>query len=606
MTDDAVSNADNGDAMDIPSTIELINTIVVVAESTQQTSLALGSRSGHLITVQLSGTAPFHRRIFGERLGAAALEVLPVDEPFLPGSVLVCCNDALLLLRDFQARRPGRFATRHRVWVTDLKHPATASVPVISAASIPTDQGGSNRIPLVLLSGERMSFTELYLQAGPVPKRLPLPGTPVKLLYSQTLQCLVVAVQIGQQPTILFMDPETGEDLSLPQDKHGNVTTFITGMGNQGDRIHAVYDWLFARDGMTFHYLIVTTAGGRLLLVAPKKEESRDPEGNRRTRIRFSTKYRMKEAAPIYSIVGDDDGIVYCAGNVLHWDVLDAVEKKLVRKKSYGLNSPAISLRVVNGKIYALTLSDSLVVIDHKLEHAHGDMTQIHADQVTRKANHFFDVGDGADEQLAWPVTLLAGMDRYFTAVWTPWQEPGRELELVAEGRLPASVRKLQRGHVRPEWVATEHTPRYGSIPSTVDGADVLGVCLDGSVLHFSLVNTQAWRFLRLVENLALRSRELFPYSYEVSLIDDEEYDAEAKETPKSMKHIDGDLLQRCVDNRALENIISEDSDIDLLREYLDDLEDGKWTAPFQDANDISRYFDLAYDILDYYLAPVL
>ncbi|KAJ3944219.1 uncharacterized protein N0V96_005744 [Colletotrichum fioriniae] len=375
----------------------------------------------------------------------------------------------------------------------------------------------------------------------------------------------VVAVQIGKKPTVLFLDPETGEDLSLPQDKHGNATTFISGLGSQEDKIHAVYDWLFIKDGMTFHYLIVTTAGGRLLLVSPKKEESHDLEGNRRTRIRFSTKYRIKEKAPIYSIVGDGDSIIYCAGKILHWDVLDSVEKRLVRKKTYELNSPAISLRMVNGKISALTLSDSLVIIDHKAENTHGEMTQIHADQVTRKSNHFFDVGDDADPELTWPVTLLTGMDRSFTAVWTPWKQPKRELELVAEGPLPASIRKLQRGRVRPEWVATEHVPRYGSIPSTVDGAEVLGICLDGSLMHFSLLNLQAWRFLRLVENLALRSPLLFPYSYEVSVLDNEEYDAEAKDTPKSMKHINGNLLQQCIDKRVLQEIMKGDSNHDLF-----------------------------------------
>ncbi|KAF4773658.1 thermotolerance protein [Colletotrichum scovillei] len=605
--DQVAHDAEEIDAMDIAPTIELVTTIVSVAESAEQTSVVVGTRSGHLITVQFTAN-PFQHQIFIERLGTVALEVVPLETPLLPGSVLVCCNDSLLLLRDFEARRPGHFATKHRVWATDLKHPATPSTPIISAACIPADLGGNNRAPLVLLSGERMSFVELYLQAGPVPKTLPLPGTPSKVLYSQTLQCLVVAVQIGKKPTVLFLDPETGEDLSLPQDKHGNATTFISGLGSQDDKIHAVYDWLFVKDGMTFHYLIVTTAGGRLLLVSPKKEESHDPEGNKRTRIRFSTKYRIKEKAPIYSIVGDGDSIIYCAGKVLHWDVLDSVEKRLVRKKTYELNSPAISLRMVNGKISALTLSDSLVIIDHKAENTHGEMTQIHADQVTRKSNHFFDVGDDADPELSWPVTLLTGMDRSFTAVWTPWKQPKRELELVAEGPLPASIRKLQRGRVRPEWVATEHVPRYGSIPSTVDGAEVLGICLDGSLMHFSLLNLQAWRFLRLVENLALRSPLLFPYSYEVSVVDNEEYDAEAKDTPKSMKHINGDLLQQCIDKRVLREIMGGDSNHDLLREYLDGLDDGKWTASFQEDNDphLRRYFDLAYDILDYFLAPVL
>nr|XP_036575755.1 thermotolerance protein [Colletotrichum truncatum]KAF6782379.1 thermotolerance protein [Colletotrichum truncatum] len=604
--DEEVAAADQADAMDISPTIELVNTIVVVIESTSKTSLALGSRSGHLITVQLDGAPPFNRVICRERLGTVAAEVFPVDSPGLLGSILVCCNDALLLLRDFEDKRPGRFATRHRVWVTDLKDPATASVPVISASSIPSDQSNANRIPLVLLSGARISFTELYLQSGPVPRRLPLQGTPGKVLYSKTLQCLVVALQIGDQPNIMFMDSDTGEDISFPLDRSGNPTTFINGLGGHGDRILGIYEWLFTQAGMTFHYLIVTTKGGRLVLVSPTKEDVRDSDGHKRRRIRYSTRYKWRETTPICSVVGDDQGIVYCAGKMLHWEVLDTSEKKLVRKKSYELNSPALSLRIVNGKICALTLSDSMVVIDHKSDHQDDEMELIHTDQATRKSNDLFDVGDCTDGPLAWPVTLLCGMNRDFAAVWVPWRQRHKELELVAEGSLPVSVRKLGRGHVRPAWLATEHVPRYGRISSTVDGAEVLGMCLDGTVLHFSLLNVQVWRFLRLVQNLASRSHLLFPYSYEVSLLDDEEYDAEAKETPKSMKHIDGDLLQRCVEMRALERLISEDSDVDLLREYLDYLDDGRWTASFQDANDVSRYFDLAYDILDYYLAPVL
>ncbi|KAF6821595.1 thermotolerance protein [Colletotrichum sojae] len=604
--DEHGTDESQNDAMKTSSSVELITTVSVLSESAESTILALGSRSGHLVTVQLDGIAPFNRLICRERLGTVGVEVFPVDAPFLPGAILVCCNDTLLLLRGFAAKRPGQFATRHRIWVTDLKDPATVSIPVISATSIPTDQSIGNRMPLLLLSGERISFTELYLQDGPVPRPLPVVGTPVKLLYSKILRCLVVATLVGDQPNIIFMDPETGEDLSYPVDKNGNPATFISGLGGHGDRILTVYEWLFTQEGMTFHYLIITTKAGRLLLVTPTKEDIRDSEGNRHKRIRFVTRYKMREPAPISSIVGENEGIVFCAGKTLHWDVLDATEKKLVRRKSYELNSPAVSLRMVNGKICALTLSDSLVVVDHKADHQNEEMKVIHVDQRTRKSNDFFDVGDSTDGSPAWPVTLLCGMNRDFSAVWTPWQQRDKELELVADGVLPASVRKLGRGRVRPEWIATGHTPRYGSIPSTVDGAEVLGLCLDGTVLHFSLLSMPAWRFLRLVQNLASRSSLLFPYSYELSLLDDEEFDAEAKETPRSMKHIDGDLLQRCVDQRALESLIAEDSNVDLLREYLDDLDDGRWTASFQDTNDVTMYFDLAYDILDYYLTPVL
>ncbi|TDZ16631.1 hypothetical protein Cob_v010547 [Colletotrichum orbiculare MAFF 240422] len=595
-----------GDAMDVSPTIELINSIVVVTETTKRTSLALGSRSGHLLTVQINGSAPFQRFIRRERLGVASAEVLPIDASSPLGHIMVCCNDSLLLLRDFESRRPGCFATRHRIWVTDFKDPSSVSVPVISATSIPNAHGNGDRNSLVLLSGERVSLVELHLREGPVPRRFPLPGTPVKMLYSKILQCLVVAVQVGDQPNIMFIDADTGSDLSAPYDKNGSPTTFINGLGGAGDRILAMCEWLYTQDGMTFHYLIVTTRGGRLLLVNPTNEDTRHSEANERRKIRFSTRYKVRETAPICSVVGEKEGIVYCAGKTLHWEVLDSAEKKLVRRKSYELNSPAISLQVVNGKICALSLSDSLVVIDHRSNHQSGEMELVHMDQVTRKSNDFFNVGDCTSGTPAWPVALLCGTNRDVAAIWTPWQERHKELEVVAEGTLSASVRKLGRGNVRPEWVATDHSPRYGSIPSTVDGAELLGVCLDGSVVHFNLLSLQAWRFLRLVQNLAMRSKMLFPYSYEVSTLDDEQYEAEVKETPRTMKHLDGDLLQRCYAKGVLEDIISEDSNVDLLREYLDDLDDGRWTAAFQDSNDVSRYYELAYDILEYYLSPVL
>ncbi|TEA11507.1 hypothetical protein C8034_v007397 [Colletotrichum sidae] len=542
--------------------------------------------SGPGMVFEINGSAPFQRFIRRERLGVASAEVLPIDASSPLGHIMVCCNDSLLLLRDFESRRPGCFATRHRIWVTDFKDPSSVSVPVISATSIPNAHGNGDRNSLVLLSGERVSLVELHLREGPVPRRFPLPGTPVKMLYSKILQCLVVAVQVGDQPNIMFIDADTGSDLSAPYDKNGSPTTFINGLGGAGDRILAMC--------------------GRLLLVNPTNEDTRHSEANERRKIRFSTRYKVRETAPICSVVGEKEGIVYCAGKTLHWEVLDSAEKKLVRRKSYELNSPAISLQVVNGKICALSLSDSLVVIDHRSNHQSGEMELVHMDQVTRKSNDFFNVGDCTSGTPAWPVALLCGTNRDVAAVWTPWQERHKELEVVAEGTLSASVRKLGRGNVRPEWVATDHSPRYGSIPSTVDGAELLGVCLDGSVVHFNLLSLQAWRFLRLVQNLAMRSKMLFPYSYEVSTLDDEQYEAEVKETPRTMKHLDGDLLQRCYAKGVLEDIISEDSNVDLLREYLDDLDDGRWTAAFQDSNDVSRYYELAYDILEYYLSPVL
>lgn len=401
---------------------------------------------------------------------------------------------------------------------------------------------------------------------------------------------------VGDKPTIAFLDPDSGEEISQATDKGGNQVDFISGLGQSGDKIYGLYEWLYTKDGKTWLFIIVTTKCGQLLIVST--EDIPDPGGRI---IRYWTRNRRKgfENA-VLSVVGDNEGLVFCVGKVLHWETLDLTEKKLKPKKKYELESPATSLRVVNGLVLALTQNHSLVVIDltAPLTGTEDEMNTMHSDPVSRPSMHLITIGGPDDGAVTWPITLLCDRNRAFAGVWAPTNRRGKELEVVFEGRLPASIRRLRRGRTRPAW-ARQGDVKYGMIPSASDGAEVLGLCLDGSLQHFTLLDLDIWRFFRLIQNTANKSERMYPFTYSRKAAESEPVPVTE---PPAMMHIDGDMLQRCLGQRALEDILGNRTN--LMREYLNSVEGGKWTEGF--GSNMEKYFELAYDILEYYLAPVL
>ncbi|KAL2754575.1 hypothetical protein ACRALDRAFT_2043524 [Sodiomyces alcalophilus JCM 7366] len=582
--------------------LEIITSIAVVDETASATSIAVGCRSGYLVMMTLSGHAPLQVFVSRHRLGSMALGVVPVDNQYLPGSVLACCDEQLVLLQDFDERQTGRFRTKHRIIANDLKDPTMPSPPIHHATVLRHSIGQTDHISILILSNDRVLVSEMFPTPRVIPRQLPLRGTPTKLLFSQTMKCLVVAMRTrAGESTLAIVDPDSGEDISRPTNKEASPVSFISGLGEQGGRIHDVVEWVYVKDGKTWLFLVVTTKDGQLLT-----GRARSPP-----RIRYWTRYKKKVGdKPIYAVVGDGADLIYCAGATLHWEVLDLMDRKLKGNKVLELPSPAISLRVVNGMLYVLTLDHSLLIYNHKMEGQHDEGALVHSDVGSRHATHYIDMGNSRNETLGWPVTLICELTRDFVGVRVPWKEPGKEFQVVFEGRLPAGIRRLRRGHVRPSWLALE--PRFGHIPSTVDGADVLGMCLNGSLQHFSLLSVEAWRFLRLVQTLAVRRRGVSDDEAQVRG-DEEEATSMGEARPISKqqdlprnKHVDGDVLQRCLDARMLEGLFSHGQDArlaELLRERLDGLDGGKWTTGFNGSH--QKYVELAYDVLEYYTSPV-
>jgi hypothetical protein len=69
--------------------------------------------------------------------------------------------------------------------------------------------------------------------------------------------------------------------------------------------------------------------------------------------------------------------------------------------------------------------------------------------------------------------------------------------------------------------------------------------------------------------------------------------------------HVDGDVLGRCLERRALERVVVGEEHVARLRELLGELDGGRHTAGWAEGED-KRYFGLAYEVLEYYLSPAL
>ncbi|OAA39866.1 thermotolerance protein [Beauveria brongniartii RCEF 3172] len=590
--------------------LEAVTSICAVDDESNTSVLILGTRCGHMITMSVSKEEPRQLTWMTETLGISPVDIFPAPRSLRSRqTAFASCDGSLVMLSDYSARK-GCFGTKSAVIATDSNDMAMPSPPIHSICSLDENLSEHDgHMSLLMLAGSRILMTDIWPQAGLVPRSMTLNGSPLRVIYSKTWKCLIVALIRNDRPTLEFLDPENGAIISDPSDKEMNSSNFISGLGHEGDRVYGLHEWLYVKDGRTFSFILVTTKDGRLLIVSLKETEVMTEDGPVR-RLKYWTRYKKWLSGPVSSITGDADGLIFCVDRTLHWEVLDLVDKKLKPMKEYLLDSPAVQLKIVDGKIHALTFTNSLEVIDHRTGSGSA-MSLLHTDQVARRTVHMLDIGSSVDGSEAGPVTLLADYKNGFAGVWVPKSENNLELRVVFEGLLPSSVRRFVKCWSRPLWVAANRGVRYGAVRSSDDGAEMLGVGLDGALYQFTLIEVELWRLLCLIQTLAHRSPLLYPlYNPAISGDPgDDEAELEPQLHPRLM-HIDGDILEKCTEGRILEKIVGDGDGLDLFCEYLDGIEGGICTSSFRDSMEeesrYNKYFELAYEILDYLLAPVL
>ena len=585
---------------------EPITSLCILEGAEDGAVLLGGTRCGHLIHIRVSYDSITW---FAERVGTGHLELFPASSSKC-SSAFACCDDNLLKIHRTSAGTEKGLA-KEIVWAVDSADASLPSPPIHSVFSIPKDEDHGSAESLLIVAGTRLLLTDLSRHALPVPRTFALGGQPTRIIYSHTWKCIVVAYQLIDRPTLAFLDPDTGAIISTPWDRKSKAPeTFASGFGNPGDRVYGLHEWLYKKDGETFPYIVATTKSGSLLICSVIRDH-----GSRSTSpIKYYTRHRKPvESGPVYSVVSDNERLIYCGGSMLYIDEIDSVQKKLKLVKQHALDSPATSLQVIQGKIHAVTQVHSLEIIDHRSNVGSLEMDLIHTDFVNREATHMIGMGPLANRS-PWPLSLLSDSSGGIWGLQTPWGQKNKPLILVFSALLSSSVRRFVRGRCRPAWTARNQTKAcFGRLKGTPGSADVFGVSIDGTLRHFSLLTPELTRFLLLIQSLSFTSPTLDPLypdrikSLELDLPLD---DGETLALHRS--HIDGDLLARCLRFRKLDELMAQTPKIfQSYCERLDALEGGIYTRGIRQSGPLdqaakSQYITLGYEVLDYVLAPVI
>lgn len=586
--------------------LEALTSFVVVQETNDGLLIAAGTRCGHLVTAHIKGLpSQVDVSWTSEQIGTSSVYVFPGTDTH-PGA-FCCCDEKLLHLSRPSSARPS-FEGKDLVYPIDLNdswaNPTVHSVFSLQSGLNRSTKGGT----LLLLAGTKILLAEFCADITSVPRMMDLPGPPTKMMYSHFWRFLAVGVQIGDRPTLVFIEPDTGETISRPVDKDQKPVDFINGLGQPGDRICGIYEWIFVKDGSTFPFLIVTTQEGSLLIVSVLQTSFDEVQPPRRV-VEYFTRYRKKGFKdPVYSVVADDESLVYCAGQSVFWDTLDLEDKRMKPVDSMELDSPATLLSLLGTHVLALTARHSLEVADRQKTDGRYELVLAHTDSRTRATCHMIMVGPDAGRK-PWPVNLISDLSGGITGLWVPAETPHKDLVRVFEGRLKSSVRRFVRGNCRQPWSNKGRSGHmYGSIQSTVDDGDVLGVSLNGTVQQFKLLGLDLWRVMFLIQALAVGKNPTD--ILHISVLRRHWGEKIPREVHAGLMHVDGDVLMDCLQSRSLERLVTEADLSDLFFFCLDELEDGVHTRHIvKDGDESARgvqYFELAYEILEYLLSSAL
>ncbi|KAI8628270.1 hypothetical protein F5Y19DRAFT_147161 [Xylariaceae sp. FL1651] len=570
-----------------------LTSIICVSDDVERASIVVGTRNGDVLTIQVGLRQPTKIRVYRNQFGVSPSHVFTgMDFNNIP-SVLVCNDAGVAIMKNLDRNHnTDCFRDISRVWLTDAVEPSMPSPTVNSIARLHQIPGYSDST-VIMIAGPRILITELQSYPTPIPRYLPVKGTPLKILYSERLEALVTVVVKSGAASLHFLDPTTGLDLSHPvrkvadQDDEQHVDVdYITYLGNADMKIVSLLNWRYKNKGNLWEWFVILAKlgedQGRLLVVSAEQEVVATDEGPQR-RIRFWTQFhrKIKDGSPRAGTT-DEEGLFLGIGSTIEYHTIE--DKKFKTARRHQLPSPATWMEVVDGHLHVLTTKHSLIILDYMSNVAieSQQMVQIHTDDVCRNGLHSIDVGSAIGAGEGQKFALVSDPMGGIYGLWSPSRN-ARSLKLVLRAQLAASIRKFVRGRTRPPWV--KGLPRYGHIQS-IDGYDMLGLAIDGSLVQFSFLHEDTWRLLRYIQNLAMASKKICLIPCEYGAADDIEMNPDAH--PIMNMHINGDILQRCLEQKALEEIVTTPQQLARLQELLRALDPHTDITSFQSPTNTS------------------
>jgi hypothetical protein len=618
--------------------LEAFVSISVTAGAPGFLVLVCGTRNGLAVTLCVSEHDLTIARFWCARIGATPVVIKKNETAGSKNVLFMACDTKLYTLKvpatqetglEEEISTDGRVI--NRVWLTDAAHPAAPQLEVSSIARLLPNALDQTNSDVILISGSQLLLANLSTQPKAVPRHFPFGGTPTRLLYSHTLKSLIVAASVHDKCTLVFIDPENGNNLSRPVDKRGRPLEFASGLGELDERVFRLLEWSYMKDGKTWHFIVVCTNTGRLLIMSTEKEtvptrppqmeahkavkngeapdQDKKPNAEKTMAfpgIRYWTRYKFKCPKPVYSVAGFAEGLFYCSGNTLYCDILNLSEKKFETVAQYDLPSPAIDLVHENGKIYASTTAHSLEVLELVKEAGGGSrIIHTHGDQVARNSLHHRVLGSSPESLL----NLVSDRACSVVGLWPTRNSRADTLEPVFVAQIPHSIIRFRAGRSRPVWDPTWDLPakngtdNHDIVPNSAGYPEVLGLSIDGSIYHFTVLDFPSWKFLRFLVNLAMQSPKICEFTYTQGTLS-----VEPVSEPKTMMHVDGDILQRIRESDMPELLrVGQESEeaADIQRMFCELLR-GIHGDILDEGADMSVYIARAYRTLRFFLRPVV
>lgn len=611
--------------------LRALSSIILKPSSTSDNfTLLCGTLTGLVISLDIvTSEGRFYIRDSRcDRFGGSVATLTNGDQLGQSNFLFVNCDEKIFKMNlntsSIQEKSCKKKAVRMKmkadqIWLLDALD-TTLQQPNINSI-LPLRSESLGDTDLLLVSYNRLLLARMGAKRKTVPRRIHIRGTPYRIIYSETRNAFVVGASVDGRSTIYFVDPKTGENLSDPRDgKHGAQTAFVAGLGRFDDKILCIYEWLYSHDAYTWNFLVVCTSDGRVLIICTKNDDSSVmPCG--RAKISFWTVTQFKNFDSVYAVVGDSEGLYYCAQSgsefKLYYSMLNKDDKKFNKNPAEAkLLSPAISLFYDSGKIYALTRHHSLQILEVIKTNGQIQLRHTHTDQLQRQSLHHLQRKPSTSGPLGnSQIELVSDRSRSVTGLCAISGLKVDTLDTIFEAQLPASVLRLRSANCRPVWdcswmVHKDGTQILGDLPAHLGiihndetNSETLGLGIDGSLYHFTMLDIRAWRFLRFLANLARSSGLVGGCPWEGCT------DLEPEQDPRNMQ-VDGDILKRVVENRRLEELfrIGEHQTDENKREFkrFCDLLEMIHDEKLENDEDPMFYIELAYEDLEVFLRPVI
>ncbi|KAI0404583.1 hypothetical protein F4802DRAFT_566574 [Xylaria palmicola] len=598
-------------------------------------NIIVGKRNGDVHTIQITDSnrpSPQLKITRTNHFGVAPSHVYPGIVFDTGPSALVCNREGLTIMKEPSGNSGiARFEEIFNVWLTDANDPNFPSVSICSVATL-------HHIPnydsytWAMVSGKRIYIAKTQHRPTSIPRYLPIDGTPLKIIYSERLNALVTVVKENGTPNLRFIHPATGVNLShgirIVMDGKGKEKGYVDVsrpiyMGNADFKVTSLLKWNYRqRDNDYEWFVVILRKGdnqGRILVISAEEEkESKEyvsykpPEEANAVeapiilppprRIRFWTHFCKKlKGGPPRSGTTDENGLFVNFGTTVEYYIIEKDRFKAVMR--YDLPSPASSLEVVDGRLNILTNRHSLIILDYKSNVAvqNQQMVPLYTDSVARNGLHSIDVSLQTAMSEEQRVILMSDPMCGIYGLWSPAQQANTsDLQLMFKADLLVSIRKFIRVYTQPRW--TRSDPRYGLIQGALAKHFILGLAVDGSLTQFLVIHEEALRLLRYIQDLAMASRSVchFPRRNDEPQLD-------ANSCPKTRMHINGDILQRVLDKRLLEQVAAGPEELSQLQELLRPLGLGDFGGGSSMMRNLDRLlYERIYDVLAHYLTPVL